>query len=137
MKFYRFEDSTGCGIFRSRHSRSYTHDEDDMPHRFTFNVRPPFEDEPIRKVFYRNDGEGLSDTSYLFGFSSEEQIKNAFTKDEMILLTRFHGEKEITIAVYEVEPQNMVVGETQAIAKREHMQLSNLHTAAEFLSSLM
>lgn len=102
MIIYRLQDKYGDGIYTSN-----------LPHDFTRDIQEcngrhptPYEDD----LFYRGWSNCENRESYLFGFTSIEQLRNWFYRDDWLIL----ASRNFKLCEFAADPEFTIIGYTQA-----------------------
>lgn len=135
MLVYRIEGENGDGIYRGKYCR-------DNPMDWIPSKHPgPARDSLLvdnANVIRQNDDadfvcldfcDWIMMSKYIFGFASTEQLRNWIFND--MWLWRME-ERGFRLAVFDIDPDDVIVGHTQCIFHREKIRQASYFKPAEF-----
>lgn len=133
MLVYRIEGVNGGGIYRGEYSRQ-------NPMSWVESKHPaPWRDSLLVHNSNRKRGDAFditdsfdtwfSEENYIFGFASTEQLRSWVFVDLWLWLMQERG---FRLAVMEIEDDDVIVGHTQCIFKRENVKQTSYFPIAEF-----
>lgn len=123
---YRLQTADGFGAYRNSVVRSglikyYAETGNTDKHPL------PYEDAKLRPLWNEIEPDELH--NYYFGFCSIEQFKNWFFKESW---RKELSQIGVKMYVFEVDDEDVLVGDTQAVFLRDNATLISIHDVLEF-----
>lgn len=121
MLVYRIEDQEGGGLYRGDNSGSnplrYDEDRHPVPQNdslLTYNGQEKMLRDDVPE-FYTFSG-WFENEGFIFGFANTDQLRSWIYNDEWLVKMERRG---FRLAVFDIENEHVIVGNTQAIFKRD------------------